>query len=66
MSKKKNLIIFGTRPEAIKMAPLVMAFLKKSNENGEMARSIWQLIYCLLLYPDYLTNVQFNTENQNK
>jgi len=25
--KKKNLIIFGTRPEAIKMAPLVKAFL---------------------------------------
>ncbi|MFD2587061.1 non-hydrolyzing UDP-N-acetylglucosamine 2-epimerase [Croceitalea marina] len=28
--KKKNLIIFGTRPEAIKMAPLVKEF-KKSN-----------------------------------
>ncbi len=26
--KKKNLIIFGTRPEAIKMAPLVKTFLK--------------------------------------
>ncbi|MGV8915077.1 MAG: non-hydrolyzing UDP-N-acetylglucosamine 2-epimerase [Kaistella sp.] len=25
---KKNLIVFGTRPEAIKMAPLVKAFLK--------------------------------------
>jgi UDP-N-acetylglucosamine 2-epimerase (non-hydrolysing) len=31
MIKKKNLIIFGTRPEAIKMAPLVKAFLKHSN-----------------------------------
>jgi UDP-N-acetylglucosamine 2-epimerase (non-hydrolysing) len=30
--KKKVLIVFGTRPEAIKMAPLVMAFNKKSNE----------------------------------
>lgn len=28
---KKNLIIFGTRPEAIKMAPLVKAFLKNKN-----------------------------------
>lgn len=27
MDKKKNLIIFGTRPEAIKMAPLVKSFL---------------------------------------
>ncbi|RDK88506.1 non-hydrolyzing UDP-N-acetylglucosamine 2-epimerase [Marinirhabdus gelatinilytica] len=26
--KKKNLIVFGTRPEAIKMAPLVKAFIK--------------------------------------
>ena len=25
---KKNLIVFGTRPEAIKMAPLVKAFQK--------------------------------------
>lgn len=30
MLKKKNLIIFGTRPEAIKMAPLVKAFLKEA------------------------------------
>lgn len=28
--KKRNLIIFGTRPEAIKMAPLVKAFEKES------------------------------------
>ncbi len=30
--KTKNLIIFGTRPEAIKMAPLVKEFLKYSNQ----------------------------------
>jgi UDP-N-acetylglucosamine 2-epimerase (non-hydrolysing) len=28
---KKNLIIFGTRPEAIKMAPLVKEFLKNND-----------------------------------
>lgn len=28
---KKNLIVFGTRPEAIKMAPLVKAFLKDTD-----------------------------------
>lgn len=28
---KKNLIIFGTRPEAIKMAPLVREFRKYNN-----------------------------------
>lgn len=31
MQKKKNLIVFGTRPEAIKMAPLVKAFQKESS-----------------------------------
>ncbi|MEZ4859415.1 MAG: UDP-N-acetylglucosamine 2-epimerase (non-hydrolyzing) [Flavobacteriaceae bacterium] len=29
--KKKNLIVFGTRPEAIKMAPLVKAFTAENN-----------------------------------
>jgi len=32
--KKKNLIVFGTRPEAIKMAPLVKAF-EKEKEHFE-------------------------------
>lgn len=31
MQKKKNLIVFGTRPEAIKMAPLVHAFMKEKD-----------------------------------
>jgi len=30
--KKKNLIVFGTRPEAIKMAPLVKEFLKHNDK----------------------------------
>lgn len=33
-AKKRILIVFGTRPEAIKMAPLVKAF-EKENENFE-------------------------------
>ena len=31
MSKKKVLIVFGTRPEAIKMTPVVKAFLKNND-----------------------------------
>ena len=31
MSKSKHLIVFGTRPEAIKMAPLVKAFQKETD-----------------------------------
>jgi UDP-N-acetylglucosamine 2-epimerase (non-hydrolysing) len=34
--KKKILLVFGTRPEAIKMAPLVMKF----NENSERFETI--------------------------
>ncbi|MGJ1335530.1 non-hydrolyzing UDP-N-acetylglucosamine 2-epimerase [Sphingobacterium siyangense] len=34
MVRKKNLIVFGTRPEAIKMAPLVLEF-KKYNQDFE-------------------------------
>jgi len=33
---KTNLIVFGTRPEAIKMAPLVQKFLKKKNFNTKV------------------------------
>lgn len=29
--KKTNLIVFGTRPEAIKMAPLVKKFLERDD-----------------------------------
>ena len=32
MSKKKILVVFGTRPEAIKMAPLVKEFQKHKEE----------------------------------
>ncbi|MDC8002343.1 UDP-N-acetylglucosamine 2-epimerase (non-hydrolyzing) [Aequorivita todarodis] len=34
--KKNNLIVFGTRPEAIKMAPLVQKFLKNENFNTKV------------------------------
>ncbi|EUJ34708.1 UDP-N-acetylglucosamine 2-epimerase [Brochothrix thermosphacta DSM 20171 = FSL F6-1036] len=29
MKKRKIMIVFGTRPEAIKMAPLILALKKK-------------------------------------
>ena len=31
---KKIMLVFGTRPEAIKMAPLVKAFQEKKEEIG--------------------------------
>ena len=32
MTKKKVMLVFGTRPEAIKMAPLVMELQRRANE----------------------------------
>jgi UDP-N-acetylglucosamine 2-epimerase (non-hydrolysing) len=60
---KKNLIIFGTRPEAIKMAPLVKEFKKKSefitkvcvtSQHGEMLN---QVLDFFEIIPDFNLNL---------
>ena len=43
---KKVLIVFGTRPEAIKMAPLVNAFLKDSVYNVSRYRPPDFIYFC--------------------
>ena len=35
---KKVMLVFGTRPEAIKMAPLVKEFQKKSADFGSIVK----------------------------
>nr|WP_298994265.1 UDP-N-acetylglucosamine 2-epimerase (non-hydrolyzing) [uncultured Polaribacter sp.] len=67
--KKKNLIIFGTRPEAIKMAPLVRQFL--SNEKfktkvcvtGQHREMLEQVLTFFHIVPDY--NLSLMKPNQN-
>ena len=62
--KKKNLIIFGTRPEAIKMAPLVKEF-QKHQDNFETKLCITaqhremldQVLSFFEIVPDYDLNV---------
>lgn len=60
---KRNLIIFGTRPEAIKMAPLVKEFKKKSefitkvcvtSQHGEMLN---QVLDFFEIVPDFNLNL---------
>ena len=57
--KKKNLIIFGTRPEAIKMAPLVNQFLKdqrfetKVCVTGQHREMLEQVLNFFEIIPDY-------------
>ena len=56
---KKNLIIFGTRPEAIKMAPLVNQFLKDNRfetkvcVTGQHREMLDQVLSFFKIKPDY-------------
>ncbi|MFH6603652.1 non-hydrolyzing UDP-N-acetylglucosamine 2-epimerase [Maribacter algicola] len=66
---KKNLIVFGTRPEAIKMAPLVKAF--SSNENfitkvcvtGQHREMLDQVLEFFDIKPDYDMNLMKKEQN---
>ena len=58
--KKKNLIIFGTRPEAIKMAPLVKEFQKNTEEfetkvcvTAQHREMLDQVLEFFEITPDY-------------
>lgn len=68
--KKKNLIIFGTRPEAIKMAPLVKEFLKNSNRfetkvcvTAQHREMLDQVLDFFEISPDY--DMDLMKPNQN-
>jgi len=56
---KKNLIVFGTRPEAIKMAPLVKEFLKNKKfetkvcVTGQHREMLDQVLDFFEIVPDY-------------
>lgn len=70
MSKKKNLIIFGTRPEAIKMAPLVKAFLKDTAHfetkvciTAQHREMLDQVLEFFEIIPDY--DLDLMKPNQN-
>ena len=67
--KKKNLIIFGTRPEAIKMAPLVNQFLindrfeTKVCVTGQHREMLDQVLNFFNIKPDY--DLSLMKPNQN-
>ncbi|GAA0872757.1 UDP-N-acetylglucosamine 2-epimerase (non-hydrolyzing) [Gangjinia marincola] len=67
--KKKNLIVFGTRPEAIKMAPLVNSFLKDDRFDTKVCvtaqhrEMLDQVLDFFEIKPDFDLNVM--TPNQN-
>ncbi|WP_439291312.1 non-hydrolyzing UDP-N-acetylglucosamine 2-epimerase [Lonepinella koalarum] len=67
--KIKNLIIFGTRPEAIKMAPLVKAFQKDSAFETKVCvtaqhrEMLDQVLYFFDIQPDF--DLDLMKPNQN-
>ena len=67
--KVKNLIVFGTRPEAIKMAPLVIEFLKYENFDTKVCvtaqhrEMLDQVLDFFEIIPDY--DLDLMKPNQN-
>ncbi|WP_432412279.1 non-hydrolyzing UDP-N-acetylglucosamine 2-epimerase [Rasiella sp. SM2506] len=67
--KKKNLIVFGTRPEAIKMAPLVKAFLQDSTFETKVCvtaqhrEMLDQVLEFFEITPDFDLNVMKPNQN---
>ena len=61
---KTILLVFGTRPEAIKMAPLVKEFQKASHEfktlvclTGQHREMLDQVLHIFNIKPDYDLNI---------
>lgn len=66
----KNLIVFGTRPEAIKMAPLVKAFKKDSNSfetkvcvTAQHREMLDQVLEFFKIQPDFDLNLMKPNQN---
>lgn len=62
--KKKIMLVFGTRPEAIKMAPLVKAFQQNADDfetivcvTGQHREMLDQVLHIFDITPDYDLNI---------
>lgn len=62
--KKKVMLVFGTRPEAIKMSPLVKEIQKRSDEfdvvvcvTGQHREMLDQVLKIFEITPDYDLNI---------
>ncbi|SRX52618.1 non-hydrolyzing UDP-N-acetylglucosamine 2-epimerase [Aequorivita sp. CIP111184] len=67
--KKKNLIVFGTRPEAIKMAPLVQKFIENKNFDTKVCvtaqhrEMLDQVLDFFEITPDFDLNLMKPNQN---
>jgi UDP-N-acetylglucosamine 2-epimerase (non-hydrolysing) len=62
--KKRIMLVFGTRPEAIKVAPLVTAFQKQADQfetivcvTGQHREMLDQVLHLFEIVPDYDLNI---------
>lgn len=66
---KKILIVFGTRPEAIKMAPLILEFQKDNNfktvvcVTGQHREMLAQVLETFKIDPDYNLDIMKDKQN---
>lgn len=71
MNPKKILLVFGTRPEAIKMAPLVHnlsldnRFISKVCVTGQHLEMLDQVLELFEITPDYNLKIMKNAQNLN-
>ena len=70
MNRKRILLVFGTRPEAIKMAPLVKAFQKQTDRfetivcvTGQHREMLDQVLRLFEIVPDYDLNIMQNGQD---
>ena len=68
--RKRNLIVFGTRPEAIKMAPLVKEFQKNNKDfitkvcvSAQHREMLDQVLDFFEIIPDYDLNLMKPGQN---
>lgn len=62
--KKRVILVFGTRPEAIKVAPLIKAFQQRTDKfetivcvTGQHREMLDQVLYLFEIKPDYDLNI---------
>lgn len=70
---KKVMLVFGTRPEAIKMAPLVKAFQKEFDKfqtivcvTGQHREMLDQVLGIFDIKPDYDLNIMKQGQIRNQ
>lgn len=72
MNKKKIMLVFGTRPEAIKMGPLVKQLENNSKlrtivcVTGQHREMLEQVLETFQIEPDYNLNIMKDSQNLNE